>query len=377
MAEILLFDRDKTEQEIIKNKVSDSVARLSDDYMNLRGFSVPTDVKTQLEKDADIDMSMLEVLESGDIDLIRYVRKCIDRADMMLLADSHISPMEYMTPDIRACSLILKPFDEEELEKVVHEFVASYYRKNEEADELYLCGLLALCNLREFVRTVDKVEKGIDDEQRLAYRQMYIPKIEELKDLLDDERIELIQKKKNMRKDVQRVLESDDPRTWEEVSWLYLNRSKLERNKDLLNEFMVCASDAGLEQGHFSAALYFMYPLRDYKEAERRLFMLYNSKSEHTSYDARELLSAINFYLELGNEITVGMQEIIDGLSERGFNIEKSEGGFYGLVEENDSAYKAEQENYKVDVQKVIKEVLSRKKNNRHLTSHNNHRGKK
>lgn len=135
MAEILLFDRDKTEQEIIKNKVSDSVAKLSDDYMNLRGFSVPTDVKTQLEKDADIDMSMLEVLESGDIDLIRYVRKCIDRADMMLLADSHICPMEYMTPDIRACSLILKPFDEEELEKVVHEFVASYYRKNEEADE--------------------------------------------------------------------------------------------------------------------------------------------------------------------------------------------------------------------------------------------------
>ena len=253
----------------------------------------------------------------------------------------------------------------------------NHSNENEEADELYLCGLLALCNLREFVRTVDKVEKGIDDEQRLAYRQMYIPKIEELKGLLDDERIELIQKKKNMRKDVQRVLESDDPRTWEEVSWLYLNRSKLERNKDLLNEFMVCASDAGLEQGHFSAALYFMYPLRDYKEAERRLFMLYNSKSEHTSYDARELLSAINFYLELGNEITVGMQEIIDGLSERGFNIEKSEGGFYGLVEENDSAYKAEQENYKVDVQKVIKEVLSRKKNNRHLTSHNNHRGKK
>ena len=56
----------------------------------------------------------------------------------------------------------------------------NHSNENEEADELYLCGLLALCNLREFVRTVDKVEKGIDDEQRLAYRHMYIPKIEEL-----------------------------------------------------------------------------------------------------------------------------------------------------------------------------------------------------
>lgn len=46
---------------------------------------------------------------------------------------------------------------------------------------------------KNFVKTVDKNEVRIDDEERLAYRSKYIPKIEELTDILDEERIELIQ----------------------------------------------------------------------------------------------------------------------------------------------------------------------------------------
>ena len=42
--------------------------------------------------------------------------------------------------------------------------------ENEEPDELYLHSLLSLCNLRNFVITIDKNEKSIDDNARLSLK---------------------------------------------------------------------------------------------------------------------------------------------------------------------------------------------------------------
>ena len=135
MTNVLLYDRDKREQELIRVKVGDSVARLSDDSLKCSCFGAADQVDGYLAKKPALDLSMLEVSEDGDIDLIRRVRASGDSADMMLLADSRISPMKYMTPDIRACSLLLKPFRKEDMEAVVHEFMSAYYRKRETPSE--------------------------------------------------------------------------------------------------------------------------------------------------------------------------------------------------------------------------------------------------
>ena len=60
--------------------------------------------------------------------------------------------------------------------------------ENENPEELYLRGLLALCNLRNFIRTVDKFETSIDDGVRINYRSTYAKLIEEVEDNLDEER---------------------------------------------------------------------------------------------------------------------------------------------------------------------------------------------
>ena len=52
--------------------------------------------------------------------------------------------------------------------------LTNHSNENEDPDELYLRGLLALCNLRFFIRTVDKAEVTIADNSRLSYRQKYI-----------------------------------------------------------------------------------------------------------------------------------------------------------------------------------------------------------
>lgn len=73
--------------------------------------------------------------------------------------------------------------------------------------------MLSLCNLRSFVKAVDKFEINIDDADRLNYRNKYIPQIEELMDILDEERIALIQRTKDIIKDINRLLSCSDDET--------------------------------------------------------------------------------------------------------------------------------------------------------------------
>ena len=207
--------------------------------------------------------------------------------------------------------------------------IKDHSNENEEPKVLYLRGLIALCNLRDFVRTVDKKEKRIEDEKRLAYRQKYIPLIDSLQELLDEERIELIQKEKNMRRDIQRVLNSDDQlKTWVDIYEHYMNRyEKVEHNHKALNEFIVCASDLGVVYAHLLAASLFLYSNRDYEEAERRILMLCESKIELTTYDVHGILDIINQI----DKKTEGIQKIIKDLQEKGFEIEQYENGVYEL----------------------------------------------
>lgn len=135
MTSVLLFDRDKKEQELIRKKISDSVAILSDDSLDCNMCGSVEQADEHIAKDKALDLSMLEVSADEDIGLTRRVREFSEQADMMIMADSSISPMKYMTPDIRACSLLLKPYRPEDMDTVVREFMAAYYRKREVPSE--------------------------------------------------------------------------------------------------------------------------------------------------------------------------------------------------------------------------------------------------
>ena len=212
--------------------------------------------------------------------------------------------------------------------------LTNHSNENEDAEELYLRGLLSLCNLKNFVKAVDKNEVRIDDEERLAYRSKYIPKIEELTDILDEERIELIQRAKDIRKDINKLFACKDEKTrlclWCDISKLYIDREwKLEKNPERYNEFMVKASDAGISQAHSYAATYFQHMKKDYVEMERRLRMLYDAYEKISAGDAKNIIDSINWYLAEGNMITPGMLKMVEGIIDLGFLVMRAEDGIF------------------------------------------------
>lgn len=212
--------------------------------------------------------------------------------------------------------------------------LTNHSNENEEDEELYLRGLLSLCNLRSFVKAVDKFEINIDDADRLNYRNKYIPQIEELMDILDEERIALIQRTKDITKDINRLLSCSDDETrlriWCDISKLYMDREwKLDKNPERYNEFIVMASDAGIPEAHINAAIYFLNIKKDYVEMERRLQMMFDSRDRLTAGNVHSIIESINWYVTTGNNITVGMNEMADRIIALGFPVEKQEDGTY------------------------------------------------
>lgn len=211
--------------------------------------------------------------------------------------------------------------------------ITDHSGENEDPEELYLGGLLTLCGLRSFIRAIDKFERSISDENRLAYRQKYISEIDALKETLDEERIELIQKVKTMDLDIQRILKSETPReTWSQISKAYAERYwVIDKKPDNYVEFEIRASDAGVIYAHTGAAESFAIIKKDYDEVERRLFLLYNAFAGQagSAYEMKSIVDIINHCLINGCQPRDGFKRLIENVKNQGYCISQTEEGLY------------------------------------------------
>ena len=207
--------------------------------------------------------------------------------------------------------------------------VTSHSSENEADEELYQRGLLALCNLTRFVGIVDREETTIDDKQRLAYHRKYDEKITELKRILDEERISIVQREKSMEMDIKKILESDDPlKKWVEFFGLYMDRCKIDRDLSLLNAFALKASDMKVTYAH-ACAIDYQLSEKKFEEVERRLLMLYHAYEFTPTYECKIIVDSIDKCLRSGYPLTENFNQMITGLMNQGYNITNNEDGSF------------------------------------------------
>ncbi len=202
--------------------------------------------------------------------------------------------------------------------------ITDHSGKNEEPEELYLRGLMDLQDLKDFVRTVDKNETRISDEARQQFRLHYIQSIDNLMTRLDEERIELVQRKKERKQNIQKVLESKDPfYTWKTLCELYDNKSRINGDFNELETFIFEAAAAGVEQAYPSAADRYYFH-KNYNKAERYLSLMFNNETTRLQYP-KQMLMLANIYFNQ-KRICDG-NAIIDILIKGGINIKKTKDG--------------------------------------------------
>lgn len=204
----------------------------------------------------------------------------------------------------------------------------NHSNENEENEELYLRGLLSLCDLRNFIRTVDRYEVSIPDEERIEYRRKYTAKIDELKNTLDEERIYLVQRTKQIDLDIQKILESKDRhQTWIQIMDLYNKQSLMTKDNFLLNLFVVRASDEGIKEAHGYAVDYYMMIEHNYLEGERRMEWLFDQDGHISVADAHKITDQITHYQWMNNTVTEGMLKMLKRLDSAGYPVEMTNNG--------------------------------------------------
>lgn len=208
--------------------------------------------------------------------------------------------------------------------------VTNHSSENEDADELYLRALLSLVNLRRFINVIDEKETKIPDHKRLAYRQEYIEKIKNLMSLIDDERIELVQRFKEFDRHIELIKQSENPKeTWGKISGYYDQRveANVFNNNDLkeYNMFFTRASDAGIVYAHHYAALLEFSTERSPNKGLRRLRMILDAYAELPKDEVSFIVSCINKVLGKGYKLTDEMSNIISDVIKRGYNIQQTD----------------------------------------------------
>ena len=118
----MIYNKAPEETKILSDISSNVIAHFTEEETKLFCVKRALEAKRLLEREQLLDYAFMEVSDALDIELLRRARNTFAQSELLLVADMEVSPMKYLTPDIRAASLLLRPFNKEQCERTVREF---------------------------------------------------------------------------------------------------------------------------------------------------------------------------------------------------------------------------------------------------------------
>lgn len=125
MVTMIIYGARNKEAEGFGRLTKDLFAYLSEEELKLYCFSRLDTVREFLTGSALLDLACVGVTGREEIALLHQIRGLYAQAELLLVADASISPMEYLTPAVRAASLLLYPYQEEQKKQVLRGFLKS------------------------------------------------------------------------------------------------------------------------------------------------------------------------------------------------------------------------------------------------------------
>ncbi|MCM1159238.1 MAG: LytTR family DNA-binding domain-containing protein [Bacteroidales bacterium] len=108
MISIFICSSEQEELAELQKVSKDIVAQLGDERLDITTYSLQKN--TEFPSFDCMDVAFVDITERGGLEMAKCIRKQFARAEIVIISDKRISPVMYLTPDIRAASLIMKPF---------------------------------------------------------------------------------------------------------------------------------------------------------------------------------------------------------------------------------------------------------------------------
>lgn len=210
---------------------------------------------------------------------------------------------------------------------------------NESDEQLYHDHLVDLGNALSFVGTVDRFEKTISSEDRESYLKRYTKIINELIDVIDKERLEHLQWKKESDTAIQNAINSNDENAWLNASML--NNQKLlldlKSNGDIKEYtkrtayFYTRSAEAGITDAMPRAVRYYIDNELELDRIEDYLFRAYEGNNRNDAYLNNEIIEDISAYKSKFGSVTNDLLALIEKMRKNDVPVEIAENGTYRI----------------------------------------------
>ena len=126
MISLMAFCTDLQEFLMVKDASKINAAIVSNDKWIMDFYNKIEDVKNKIKENPLMDIICFELAKEEGLSYAKYLRKCYEKAYMIVMADTNMSPKEYIRPDIMPAGLILQPASEEDIMRVTKEVFEAY-----------------------------------------------------------------------------------------------------------------------------------------------------------------------------------------------------------------------------------------------------------
>lgn len=124
--------QDKSSIQIVA-AVKDTVAKISEDYWDIKQIFATKELQEYLSEKPLVHLIIYDVCDKEALKLLAELRKNYPQPQLMILADMSISPMEYIRPDLKVSSLLIKPWTKQQLDDVLCDFLNDYVEDSAQA----------------------------------------------------------------------------------------------------------------------------------------------------------------------------------------------------------------------------------------------------
>lgn len=126
MVSMLIYDRMEKELRRLREEVKKQAAYLGDEYWNIMSSGTWQDMEEYEKTFELLDTACMDITGQDDIVHAEELRKKYEEMFLLLIADTGVSPRRYVRPQIMAASLLIRPFDDREISRVMKEFLQAY-----------------------------------------------------------------------------------------------------------------------------------------------------------------------------------------------------------------------------------------------------------
>lgn len=139
MVSIIVYSRTEQDAVAVNSIVKDLIAKISEDNWEIKRMTSLQELQGYLMKNPLVHLMIYDICDKDSLEYLFHMRELYPQSWLMVLADASISPTEYVHPNLRVSSLLMKPLENKRAYDILFDFFKGYlaYAESEKKETIH------------------------------------------------------------------------------------------------------------------------------------------------------------------------------------------------------------------------------------------------